>query len=76
MAFSREKNLAIRKFCLECVAGSPSEVKFCPSKRCPLFPFRMGSLSKAEQIDGVNYRAAFLNEKVTPFGEDYEEEED
>jgi len=32
---------AIRKKCLDC-AGSPSEVKKCEVKACPLFPYRLG----------------------------------
>jgi hypothetical protein len=33
---------AIRLFCLECLGGSPSEVKGCTDQICPLWPFRMG----------------------------------
>jgi len=43
----------IRKFCLECQGGpktlrvQPREVRdgvnFCPSEKCPLYPFRMGT---------------------------------
>jgi len=33
---------AIRAFCIECMGGQSSEVKSCPSKKCPLYDFRMG----------------------------------
>lgn len=32
----------IRTFCIECSGGSLMEVRLCPIKRCPLYPFRMG----------------------------------
>ena len=32
--------LAILLKCLDCSAGSPSEVAKCPVKDCPLWPFR------------------------------------
>ncbi len=40
---------AIRLKCLDCSCGSPSEVKFCAVKQCPLFPFRFG---KRPQFEG------------------------
>lgn len=33
---------AIREKCLECSNGQPSEVKYCPVEKCPLYPFRLG----------------------------------
>jgi hypothetical protein len=33
---------AIRAHCLECVGWSPSDVEYCTSKLCPLFPYRCG----------------------------------
>ncbi len=33
---------AIRTKCLDCSAGSSNEVKLCPVKSCPLFPYRFG----------------------------------
>lgn len=32
----------IRAKCLDCSCGQQSEVRLCPVKRCPLWPFRMG----------------------------------
>lgn len=33
---------AIRAKCLDCSGGSSNEVKMCPIKDCPLYPFRFG----------------------------------
>jgi len=33
---------AIRQYCLDCSAGSPSEVRKCVIENCPLYPFRFG----------------------------------
>ena len=35
---------AIKAFCLaECMMGQKEEVKLCPSKWCPLYPYRFGT---------------------------------
>ena len=34
---------AIQYFCKECYGYQPEEVPNCPSKLCPLWPFRMGT---------------------------------
>jgi hypothetical protein len=36
--FTRAK--AIRAYCTDCSVGSITEVKECPCKECPLYPFR------------------------------------
>ena len=41
---------AIRLKCLECCAGQRLEVRECLLKTCPLFPYRMGHRSQAEQF--------------------------
>jgi len=33
----------IRSKCLDCSAGSSNEVRLCPVKDCPLWPFRLGN---------------------------------
>ena len=33
---------AIRAKCLDCCCDQREEVKLCPAKDCPLWPFRMG----------------------------------
>ena len=37
------KEEAIKKYCLECMAGQENEVKLCPSTDCPLYKNRLGS---------------------------------
>lgn len=34
----------IRKFCLECMGDHHSFIPDCPSRYCPLYPFRMGKI--------------------------------
>ena len=33
---------ALRLRCLDCCGGSPNEVRFCTTRKCPAWPFRMG----------------------------------
>jgi len=33
---------AIRAKCLDCSYGQPKEVRLCPVKNCPLWPYRLG----------------------------------
>lgn len=33
---------ALRARCIDCCAGSPSEVRRCTAVRCPSWPYRMG----------------------------------
>ncbi len=33
---------AIRAKCLDCANGSATEVRHCPIKDCPLYPYRFG----------------------------------
>ena len=39
---------AIRLKCLDCCCGSPSEVRRCESRNCPLWRFRMGRETPAD----------------------------
>lgn len=43
---------AIRKKCLLCSCGHVAEVRECPVKGCPLYPYRMGKRPKTEQDTG------------------------
>lgn len=43
---------AIRAKCLECSNNSANEVKICPIKNCPLFPYRFGKRPQTAQRDG------------------------
>ena len=33
---------AIRAKCIDCMAGQIAEVRLCPCRNCPLYPYRMG----------------------------------
>jgi hypothetical protein len=33
----------IRARCLDCCAGSPNEVRYCVARKCPSWPYRMGT---------------------------------
>lgn len=50
----------IRKFCLECSCGSPSEVRLCVIPRCPLFPYRFG---KNPARAGIRSSSSFQSKK-------------
>tara|TARA_Y100001970_G_scaffold244796_1_gene311312 strand:+ start:1588 stop:1746 length:159 start_codon:yes stop_codon:yes gene_type:complete len=39
---------AIRKWCLQCSGDSYTEVRLCPIKNCPLYPYRMGKRPKSD----------------------------
>lgn len=73
---------AIRAKCLDCSGGNRAEVEDCLVRRCPLYPFRLGSNPwKAEPSDArreAGRRLAALkkprpiageNEKDTPKAE-------
>lgn len=40
---------AIRLFCCECMGHQAYEVKNCPDKLCPLFPYKMGREEKPSE---------------------------
>lgn len=41
---------SIRAKCVECSGGQLHEVRLCPIKECPLYPYRMGHRPKDEQV--------------------------
>ena len=55
---------AIREKCLDCCCDQKLEVRLCPCKDCPLYPFRLGhnpnrkgvkkkkDISEEEELDG------------------------
>lgn len=53
-SFTRGK--AIRQKCLDCTCWQEAEIRQCPAADCALFPFRMGSVAKAMQIDNSKAR--------------------
>ena len=46
---------AIRAKCIECSAGSYSEVRACHVKKCPLHAYRTGHRPKGEQITAEGF---------------------
>jgi len=51
---------AVRRHCLSCCNGSANEVRLCPAKSCPLWPFRHGH--RPNEGD----RAAVADQKLYP----------
>ncbi len=45
---------AIRLKCLDCSCGSADEVRKCPIKWCPLYPFRSGKNPNRKGIGNKN----------------------
>jgi hypothetical protein len=55
---------AVRQHCLMCCNGSSSEVRLCPAKACPLWPFRHGHRPKADD------RVAIADRQLYPLERD------
>ena len=77
MKLSRAK--AVRTKCLDCCCGNAAEVRRCDIKTCPLWAFRMGSISRCGiTLDEVEklFSAAFSNDSAeeTVLEEDHESE--
>lgn len=53
---------AIRHKCLDCCAGSYTEVEKCAAKRCPLHPFRLGKNPYRKPVS--DERRAALSERM------------
>lgn len=63
---------AIRQKCLDCSCGQPKEIALCSVKNCPLYPFRMGRVARAIEIENKrhtrqksNRKEKYLQEKQT-----------
>lgn len=41
------RTLAIKEYCKDCCGGQFSEVKLCPAKTCPLWPYRTGKVDES-----------------------------
>jgi hypothetical protein len=54
---------AIRKKCLDCSGGQPSEVKDCIITDCPLLEYRFGKNPRRKGIGGK--KAVVLEESVS-----------
>lgn len=57
---------AIRKKCLQCSNDQPKEVKECPIKTCPLYPYRIGRRPSKINSNAKSHKLAndFLGEGV------------
>ena len=51
---------AIRAKCLDCSAGQPSEVRYCPVTDCPIFIYRFG---KNPNRKGIGKKMGSFSEK-------------
>ncbi len=40
---------SIRAKCLDCCGYQSKEVRLCPAKNCPIYPYRMGKRPKKEE---------------------------
>lgn len=65
---------SIRAKCLDCMCGSPQEVRLCPSENCPLYPYRMGRRPRqckdtSDTVDAENPTASYMY-----FGKEQEKE--
>ena len=77
MSINRSPLKAIRAKCLSCSNGQHKEVRLCPVKNCPLWPFRSGHRLPKETVEGDNAEEKNLeNSRITDESGDYEEEDD
>lgn len=53
---SAQRAVKIRKFCLNCVSGDNNYILNCPSKLCPLHPYRMGARMAADAESLISFR--------------------
>ena len=66
---------AIRHKCLDCCAGSYTEVEKCPAKKCPLWHFRFGKNPFRKPVSEERRAAAAerfrkYREKISGDGQD------
>lgn len=57
---------AIRKNCLECSCGNTKEVRFCKSKKCPIYPYRMGNNPKRDSDPDEEALKIIRDKNLTP----------
>lgn len=56
---------AIRAKCIDCCCGQVSEVKLCPSIKCPLHPFRMGKNPFRAKREYTDEQRATMAERLS-----------
>lgn len=78
MSTNRSPLKAIRAKCIDCSGGNKAEVRLCPSKTCPLWPFRSGHRLPKEIVDGDGGGEKTLNNSVfsDQSGDSGEEDDD
>ena len=55
----------IRAKCIDCYGGQISEVKLCPSVKCPLHPFRMGENPFRAKREYTDEQRATMAERLS-----------
>lgn len=55
---------AIRAKCLDCSGNSVTEVKLCPIKNCPLYPYRSGKNPRIKKRELSEEQKEVLREKL------------
>ena len=56
---------AIRAMYIDCYCGQISEVKQCPSRKCPLHPFRMGKNPFRKKREYTDEQRAAMAERLS-----------
>ena len=56
---------AIRAKCIDCCCEQSSEVKLCPSIKCPLHPFRMGKNPFRAKREYTDEQRATMAERLS-----------
>ena len=46
------RSSAVKRFCQECIGWTRDEVRLCSDSKCPLYPFRLGSISSSMENVG------------------------
>ena len=58
---------AIRAKCLDCMCDQLAEVRLCPCKDCPLYPYRMGRNPNRAGIGGKFEQKTYADEIIEKF---------
>lgn len=74
LAKARNPLTAIRAFCISCMGGHSHSVGICASKKCPLWPCRMGKNGYRATRTGAMLQNAAPGVKNTGESQDSREE--
>lgn len=61
---AKTRKQALRNKCLDCSCWQPSEVRLCPAKGCPLWPWRMGKNPYYKPSEAQSAQAAALGARA------------